>query len=309
MAYSPVTGLVYLPVQDFASTFKTNPDYRPGPYLRASGLANPGAIPQDPRIRAAIPRSLAARLVAWNPVTQQEAWRVPYEFAGNGGVLATAGGIVFEGKSGGEFVAYEAASGAALWSFDAQATAQGGPVSYAVHGTQYIAIAIGNGGSSWLAGGLGVPQKKGTPTGRVVAFKLNGDAPYPRIDTALDPIPPPPALSTAPATLARGADQFAAYCAGCHGFGAISGFVTPDLRRSGYIQSREAFRSVVHDGALKDHGMPRFGDYISADDLETIRAFVASEAHYIFNVEHGMTQLSPAASPSSATPLPTGSPQ
>jgi mono/diheme cytochrome c family protein len=143
----------------------------------------------------------------------------------------------------------------------------------------------------------------------VVAFKLNGNAAYPRIDTALDPVPPPPALSTAPATLARGADRFAAYCAGCHGFGAISGFVTPDLRRSGYIQSREAFRNVVHDGALLDHGMPRFGDNISADDLENIRAFIADEAHYIFNVEHGVTPVSQAASPASAAPLPTGSPQ
>jgi PQQ-dependent dehydrogenase (methanol/ethanol family) len=309
MAFSPLTGLVYLPVQDFASAFKTNPDYKPGPYLRASGLVNPGAIPQNAAIRASIPHQMAVRLVAWDPVAQREVWRVAYDFAGNGGVLATAGGLLFLCKAGGEFIAYDAASAERLWSFDVQATAQGGPVSYEVGHDQYIAIAIGNGGSSWLAGGLGVPQQKGTPTGRVVVFKLHATALYPRIDTRLDPVPPPPAVNATPSILARGADQFAAYCAGCHGFGAISGFVTPDLRRSAYIQNAAAFSSVVHDGLLFDHGMPRFGNLISAADVEAIRAFVADEARYIFSVEHGAP--APAAPPGGAPPaaLPTGSPQ
>jgi len=310
MAFSPLTGLVYLPVQDFASTFKTNPDYQPGPFLRASGIVNPGAIPQDVKIRAAIPRQLGARLVAWNPVTQQEVWRVPYDYAGNGGVLTTTGGLVFECKAGGEFVAYDATTGERLWAFDVQATAQGGPISYALGGDQYVAIGIGNGGSSWLAGGLGVPQQKGTPTGRVVAFKLHGAADYPRIDVRLDPVPLPPSLSATPDMRRRGAEQFGAYCAGCHGFGAISGFVTPDLRRSAYIQSAAAFRSVVEDGLLREKGMPRFGAVISAGDLEDIRAFLASEARFIYGVERGSsTTLSAPAQPNAPAPLPTGGPQ
>jgi PQQ-dependent dehydrogenase (methanol/ethanol family) len=283
MAYSPDTGLVYLPVQDFASSFTTDANYHPGLYLRASGLVGAAAIPQNVNIRAAIPQRMSARLVAWNPLTQTEAWRVPFDFAGNGGVLATAGGLIFEGKSGGEFVAYDAFNGTKLWSFDAQATAQGGPASYAVNGEQYIAIAIGNGGSTYLAGGLGVPQQKGTPTGRVVAFKLNGSAIYPRVDTTLDPVPPPPVIKTSAVSIAHGAQQFGAYCAGCHGFGAISGFVTPDLRRSAQIQSAAAFRSIVQDGALLANGMPKFGTVVSTQDLESIRAFLAGEARFIFD--------------------------
>ena len=287
MAFSPQTGLAYLPLQDYAIACRTDPGYAPAPDLRASGLMIGGAIPQDPAVRAEIPRRMQARLLAWDPVAQQEAWSVPEDFAGNGGVLATAGGLVFQGKSGGELVAYDAARGSRLWSFDAQSTAQGGPVSYAIDGEQYIAIAIGNGGSSYLAGGLGVPQRKGTPTGRIVAFKLNGTAVYPRVDTALDPVPEPPPVPASPERLARGAERFGAYCAGCHGFGAISGFVTPDLRRSATLHSAEAFRIIVQDGALLARGMPRFGNGIPVDDVEAIRAFIASEARYIHGLEQG----------------------
>lgn len=285
MAFNPNTGLMYLPVQDFASTFRTDAAYVPGPYLRASGLAGAGAIPQNPTLRESIPKRMAARLVAWDPVTQQERWRVPFDFAGNGGVLTTGGNLVFQGTSAGEFVAYDASSGATLWSFDVQATAQGGPASYAIDGEQYIAIAIGNGGSTFLAGALGVPPRKNTPTGRVVVFKLNGTADYPRIDTTPDPVPAPPAAFGAPSTIAAGAEKYGAYCSGCHGFGAISGFVTPDLRRSPYIQSGEAFRSVIQDGILLGKGMPRFGEGISADDAEHIRSFLVSEANYIYGLQ------------------------
>ncbi|MDB5717261.1 MAG: qgdA 1 [Sphingomonas bacterium] len=280
MAFSPQTGFAYIPVQDFASRFKTDPAYRPRPYARASGVEGGGAIPQDAKIRASLPRSVQARLVAWDPVTQREAWRVPYDYAGNGGILATAGGLVFQSKADGEFAGYDAATGARLWGFDAQATAQGGPISYSIDGEQYVAIAVGNGGSSWLAGGMAVPQRKSLPTGRMLVFKLGGAADYARIDATLDPVPEPPIVPATPARIASGAVTFGTYCAGCHGFGAISGHVTPDLRRSGMIQDAEAFRAVVQDGALLAAGMPKFGKEIPAQEVEAIRAFLASEARY-----------------------------
>ncbi|MEY4375682.1 MAG: Quinohemoprotein alcohol dehydrogenase precursor [Pseudomonadota bacterium] len=281
MAYSPATGLVYLPVQDFASRFQTDPNYQPRPWTRASGLETPGGLPQDAALRAKLPRAVQARLVAWNPLTQQEAWRVPQDFAGNGGVLATAGRLVFQSAATGEFVAYDAGNGSKLWYFDAQATAQGGPISYRIDGEQYIAIAVGNGGSSWLAGGLGVPALANLPTGRILAFKLGGSAAYPRIDRQLPTVPEPPSLLRDAATLKAGAKLFGIYCAGCHGFGAISGHVTPDLRRSGVLQSAEAFREVVKAGLLEKQGMPRFGDALTAEQVEQIRAWLADEARFV----------------------------
>ena len=307
MAFSPQTGLVYMPVQDLSSLFQTDPAYVPKPYARASGLMGAGGIPQDAAIRAALPGRTQSRLIAWDPVAQREAWRVQLPFAGNGGALATAGRLVFEGRSGGEFVAYAARDGRRLWSFDAQATAQGGPISYSIGGTQYVAIAIGNGGSSWLAGGLGVPQRKGTPTGRVVVFRLDGKARYDRIDTALDPVPEPPRIAATPAILDAGAHAFMGYCAGCHGFGAISGHVTPDLRRSGAIQDAETFRSIVQDGALLGNGMPRFADAIPAQTVEAIRAFLAGEARFLYDGEHSIAAGSHTPAP--ALPQATGGPQ
>jgi quinohemoprotein ethanol dehydrogenase len=281
MAFSQQTGLVYIPVQDFASSFTHDPHYTPKPYTRASGLIAGGALPHDFALRASIVKRISPRLVAWNPATQSEAWHVPQDFGGNGGVLATAGELVFQCAGSGVFSAYDAATGKPLWSFDAQATAQGGPITYRINGTQYLAIAVGNGGASWLAGGITSPQKKSPPTGRVLVFKLGGSAAYPRIDTALAPVPLPPTITASPTDIARGAQSFAGYCAGCHGFGAVSGQVTPDLRRSGFIQDRESFRAVVQDGALLSAGMPRFGSNISPGDVEAIRAFLADEARYI----------------------------
>jgi PQQ-dependent dehydrogenase (methanol/ethanol family) len=285
MAFSPRTGFAYIPVQDFAASFTNDPGYRPRHYTRASGLKSGGAIPQDAAIRAAIPKRLGARLIAWDPVTQREVWRVPHEFAGNGGVLATAGGLVFQSAADGWFTAYDAAAGKRLWRFDAQATAQGGPISYEIDGIQYIAIAAGNGGSSWLAGGMATTQRKSPPTGRVLVFRLGGKARYARIDTAVAPVPQPPDLTSEPRVISRGATSYATYCAGCHGFGAISGQVIPDLRCSPYLQYGEAFRAVVQDGALLANGMPRFGTDIPTGDVEAIRAFIASEARFVRHQE------------------------
>lgn len=121
-------------------------------------------------------------------------------------------------------------------------------------------------------------------------FKLNGTAAYPRIDTTPDPVPAPPATFGIPSTIAAGAEKYGAYCAGCHGLGAISGFVTPDLRRSPYILSGEAFRSVIQDGILLAQGMPRFGSGISSDDAEHVRSFLVREANYIYGLQRDAKQ-------------------
>jgi PQQ-dependent dehydrogenase (methanol/ethanol family) len=281
MAYSPDTGLIYMPIQDPASTFTHDPDYRPGPGLRSSGTRPPGALPHDEAIRTSIRQSLNAALIAWDPIRQEEVWRVPFDYGGNGGALVTAGGLVFESNGEGTFAAYEARTGALLWSFDAQATAQGGPIAYAIDGEQYIAIAVGNGGSSFIAAGLFAPQRRSLPVGRVVVFKLGGEGSYERVDTALAPVPEPPDITLSPVRLDDVAARYGAYCAGCHGFGAVSGQVTPDLRRTAYIQTREAFYAVVGEGLLAERGMPRFGDQLDGDQIEELRAFIAREARFL----------------------------
>ena len=60
-----------------------------------------------------------------------------------GGILATAGGLVFTGEGNGHFKAYDARTGAILWKFQAGAGVNAPPSSYTVDGKQYIVVAAG----------------------------------------------------------------------------------------------------------------------------------------------------------------------
>ena len=60
-----------------------------------------------------------------------------------GGVLATKGGVVFMGEGNGDFSAFEATTGKKLWSFYCGAGVNAPPISYAIDGKQYIAVAAG----------------------------------------------------------------------------------------------------------------------------------------------------------------------
>lgn len=60
-----------------------------------------------------------------------------------GGVLATAGGLVFNGEGNGDFAAYDAATGEKLWRFACGAGVNAPPISYAIDGKQYVAVAAG----------------------------------------------------------------------------------------------------------------------------------------------------------------------
>ncbi len=70
-------------------------------------------------------------------------WQVKTEQPMIGGALATAGGLVFAGEGNGFFKAYDAATGAELWRFQAGAGVNAPPSSYTVDGRQYIAVAAG----------------------------------------------------------------------------------------------------------------------------------------------------------------------
>ena len=83
------------------------------------------------------------RLVAVNLDTGKVAWGVKTPQPLMGGVLATAGDLVFNGEGNGKFAAYDAKTGKQLWSFNCGAGANSPAVSYTVNGKQYIAVAAG----------------------------------------------------------------------------------------------------------------------------------------------------------------------
>ena len=83
------------------------------------------------------------RLAAVNLDTGKLAWKADTAQPLIGGVLATAGNLVFTGEGNGSFNAYEAKSGRKLWSFNCGAGVNSPPVSYEIGGKQYIAVAAG----------------------------------------------------------------------------------------------------------------------------------------------------------------------
>jgi len=70
-------------------------------------------------------------------------WKVKTPQPMIGGVLSTAGGLVFTGEGNGQFKAYDAATGSVLWSFQAGAGVNAPPSTYTVDGQQYIVVAAG----------------------------------------------------------------------------------------------------------------------------------------------------------------------
>ncbi|MBT7756381.1 MAG: PQQ-binding-like beta-propeller repeat protein, partial [Rhodospirillaceae bacterium] len=71
------------------------------------------------------------------------AWQAKTENILVGGVMATAGGLVFLGEGSGRLSAYDSASGARLWKFDTGAGVNAPPVTYEIDGVQYVAVAAG----------------------------------------------------------------------------------------------------------------------------------------------------------------------
>ena len=70
-------------------------------------------------------------------------WQVETEQPMIGGIMATAGGILFTGEGNGTFSALDSANGRTLWSFQAGAGVNAPPSSYTVNGKQYIVVAAG----------------------------------------------------------------------------------------------------------------------------------------------------------------------
>lgn len=99
MSYNPGTGLVYIPAMDFPTRFSMDSEaLMGGVYIDLYGYD-----PHDPGRPADI-----GKLIAWDPQTQTERWSIDYPYPFNGGVLSTAGDLVFQGTTTGEFRAYNA---------------------------------------------------------------------------------------------------------------------------------------------------------------------------------------------------------
>jgi mono/diheme cytochrome c family protein len=225
-------------------------------------------------------------LIAWDPVAQREVWRADRPTAWNGGTLATAGGLVFQGTGDGRFLALDARTGKEVWSTDNQAATLAGPVTYEVGGEQHVAVLGGYGSAFFLVTGFLAPEGRNI-NGRVYAFKLGGAAARPVLGLQKITTPRPPVVPIDAKAYNRSGYLYEGNCAICHGVSAVSGGVLPDLRRSPRLQDAIAWRRAVVDGDLAPAGMPRFGKYVTPADAELIRAYVAKQAAILYEAEGG----------------------
>jgi quinohemoprotein ethanol dehydrogenase len=132
MAFNPKTGLVYIPtnVTPFAYTDDKAFAYKAGAWnVGVDFLAN--SLPSDEATMKAITALVKGSLVAWDPVQQKAVWTVEHPYFWNAGVLATAGGLVFQGSAEGELAAYDAKTGTKVWSYKTGNGVIAAPMSYA----------------------------------------------------------------------------------------------------------------------------------------------------------------------------------
>ena len=272
MAFHPATGFVYLPAK-----IGTQALHAPNPKWKYDAgrvnVGNDGLYdgPLNDKLHKLPPPKGA--LLAWDPVGQRAVWSASYPVVEGGGVLATAGNLVFQGRADGILAAYRATDGQQLWQFDAGTGIEAPPVTYMLDGVQYVSVMAG-----WGGGGAHQTAGKVKPGyGRILTFAPGAMASF-NPPAYGHKEPPSPAIAmTAPAkTVHTGKLLFNDHCAGCHGADAVGG-ANPDLRYAGK-QVHEQFEAIVLGGARASAGMPSFKKVLNAEQIHAIQAYVLSRA-------------------------------
>jgi quinohemoprotein ethanol dehydrogenase len=294
-AYSPQTGLVYVPIMELPALI--------GEGQEGGGEVSAGmGVTLIPEVE--LPGGHKSYLKAWNPATQAEAWRVDLPGTWPGGVMASAGGLVWQGQMDGKFVARDAKTGKELWSFKTESPIVGAPITYRVNGRQYVTVLTGAGGQGAGMQTLGNAMYRTDyrlPR-RVLTFALDGRDSIPPFEMPpLVPVSDPdfkPDLARAQA----GAMLFGTRaCIVCHGWNAVAGGAAPDLRYSPAITDAATFRTIVKDGGLKMNGMPPFPQ-ITDPELETLRFYLRSRAQSAPAEQKALLEKAKAARRSNAKP-------
>jgi quinohemoprotein ethanol dehydrogenase len=178
-AYSPNTRLVYMPVSGYsARTYVALPiTLVPGRAVQENGTPRGGRMPANvaPPVTPPYvgpPQSLRGGfLVAFDPATRSERWRVPGGGGGGGGALVTASNLVFQVVPDGRLRALSADEGKVLWEVQTGQSGMGPPITYQVDGRQHISF-MGGTGRGGRGGGAALPPM-------VFTFVLDGTAPLP----------------------------------------------------------------------------------------------------------------------------------
>lgn len=279
MAFNHETGLVYIPSHMSSLAYSQNEKFS---YNAVDGGAASGTgwnvsfahkmyrpVVHDGKAPSPFVPPIG-RLLAWDPINQREVWSRKMTSHWNGGILSTAGNLIFQGNAEGVFAAYDALTGQELWSKSLGTGIIAAPVTYMVDGEQFVSIAVGWGGIT----GLSLKFTPSIRPGTIYTFKLNGDAAYPEdLTTTMAAFNTTPPTGT-PVEIGHGVTKYIEYCVQCHGdqFGRGGGAL-PDLSRSSDAVMNN-FNKIVLEGLLEDNGMPNFGDRLTEQDVHDIKQFM-----------------------------------
>ena len=267
MAFHPGLSLVYIPVVDIP-TITSNYDPQTGDYDDTS------EVRREVDGKAFDP----GKLVALDPVSGSIRWSYPHNMPYNGGVMATAGNLVFQGDAYGQFNAHDAETGERLWSVRTGSRISAAPASYAIDGEQFVIVPVGAGsGLQFVYPELHAAEQAQGPT-RLMAFRLGGEEQLPAPIADRRVLPEQPALTADAASIGYGKTLYHNACSGCHGKNAVAryGGSVPDLRFA-TTYTHQQWQDIVVDGARSALGMPGFGD-LSEQDAEAIRAYALSRS-------------------------------
>jgi len=293
MAYDPEHGMTFIPVIESGNVMLetsdrraglvegqfTTPEFPPEAYDPKSMRSLYGELPPIARLARGMKTEIASRgfVRAWSVAQHRVVWEAPTATSWDGGVLATGGGLVFQGDANGSLNAYSAETGERLAAIPMGTSMMAAPMTYRVNGTQYIAIIAGYGGGAVINGAPLDPQSAAYRygnEGRIIALKLGGPPPpLPPLRTD-PPLPEPPAPGTDAAQIAAGEVLYNRYCSRCHVMGRGN---LPDLRRL-EPATHAIFNSIVLGGAYTVKGMARFDDVLSPADAEAVHAYLIDQA-------------------------------
>jgi quinohemoprotein ethanol dehydrogenase len=288
MSYHPETKLVYIPVLELGFLYGLDPGFE-----HEKGAWNLGLPVDDiPALLTKYADEMPpawGELKAWDPVQQKAIWTVRHPGSFNGGVLSTAGGLVFQGTSDGRFAAYAADSGAKLWEITTNIGIVAPPISYAVDGRQYVSVLAGWGGGGVIEGsdaGISAASRY-VNQGHLFSFALGATGTLPEVplrDLAVaDGLPE---LDVPLGAAQAGSALFHRYCMFCHGIDAVTAGVVPDLRYSS-LETHAHFADIVLGGTRQHLGMASFADKLDADDVRAIQAYVIRRAQETKAAEAG----------------------
>jgi len=138
-AFNPKTGLLYANTNHQGSFYRFTDlaPFKPG--MRYQGIAN-----RYPEIK---PGDIVGHVEAIDPMTAKAKWRVPLkDFQNWSALLATGGGLLFNGKHTGEFYAMDIDTGETIWEHRLSSGVNSMPVTWTHQGKQYVTVLAGYGG-------------------------------------------------------------------------------------------------------------------------------------------------------------------